>query len=115
LTTGSKGYRLEIIKNPKMKKNLYLLLFLVLLPLLLSLFYGKISYLSGNWMEDYSNYFVFGFLFVSLLGSGALFIVSYKMELGNARTGWLIFSALLVAFFIVDIYLGYSFTRIQIG
>jgi Na+/H+ antiporter NhaD/arsenite permease-like protein len=98
-----------------MKKNIYILLFLIILPILLVPLYDKLFALSGNWTEDYKNYFEFGFLIISLVSSGWLLFMSLQLENTKSKYFWVIISLLLIFFIGLYIYIGSSLASIQIG
>lgn len=100
-----------------MKKNIYILGFLVLLPAVLAWIYDKLFYLSGNWTEDYANPIKFTLLLVSLISSIWILIRSIRAtEFGSVyKYSWIIGSITLILFFTIYIYIGYSLVNMQIG
>jgi len=61
-----------------MTKKISIFVFLVVIPNLLGWIYDKIFRYSGNFFEQYQNYFKLGFLIISVLSTGWLIVISKK-------------------------------------
>lgn len=85
-----------------MNKKLVIVVFLVVLPNLLSFVYDKMFRYSGNWLEDYQNYFKVGFLIISILGTAWLAVISKKEK----NYIWLFFSLILLILLLVYLFFG---------
>lgn len=83
-----------------MTKKLNILVFLVIIPVLLIQIYTKYFEFAGNWLEDYRNYFKFGFLVLSLISTGWLVLVSKK----DKNYGWLWFAVGLLILLLIYLY-----------
>ncbi len=92
------------------KKQKTLLVF-VTVPLVLAWLYNQTFSDSGNWLEDYQNFFKIGFVTLSLIGSIRLFVLARK----DKSNLWLIFSVLISLAIVVFLYLGMSITNISFG
>ncbi len=85
-------------------KKILILVFLVLLPNALSFVYDQLFRLSGNWLEDYQNYFKVGFLILSIIGAIWLVVISKK----GKNYIWLVFSILILIALLAYLYLAFA-------
>jgi hypothetical protein len=93
-----------------MTKKQKILWFLIVLPLVLGFVYDKLFRYSGNWLEDYQNYFKFGFILLSLGSSIWLLIIAKKEQ----NKTWLSFSILSCILLLVYLYMGFSVANMNI-
>ena len=85
-----------------MIKKLSILLFAIIVPNILSFIYDRMFRYSGNWQEDYQNYFKLGLLIISVFGAGWLVFIA-KNEKSYI---WLVFSGTLLLFLSIYLYFG---------
>jgi len=83
-----------------MTKKQLISILIIFIPLILIQVYDGLFYNSGDWTEDYQNYFKFGFLLLSLVGIIALIFSSRVIEKYSLRYFWYALSGVLLILWI---------------
>jgi predicted Na+-dependent transporter len=94
-----------------MLKKISILLLLIILPNILAFIYDNLFRYSGNFLEDYQNYFKIGFIVVSIISTIWLMVISKK----GKNYIWFGLSLVLLVLLLIYLYLGLAVINMSIS
>jgi hypothetical protein len=98
-----------------MKKNIIILTFLILIPIILVPVYYRLFISSGNFLENNANTITDIFIIIGILSSFWIFIRSLKFQKGPSKYFWITFSIILILLLTLWLFVGYSLEHLAIG